>query len=106
MQSVAGICRPPGKHGSGSDVSNESCKGVLDFNKDFPCINAKAVCIKCSDGWMPRYWHWCTRMHIPGMPGYFDPLADKIMYVWHCCSKYPLSLYYFPECKLALHDRG
>ena len=55
--------RPPDKHSSGSDASNEGRKGALGFNKDFPYINAKAACIKCGDGWMPGYWHRRARVH-------------------------------------------
>jgi len=90
--------RHPDRHGSGSDASNEGRKGAIGFNKDFPYINAKAACIKCGDGWMPGYWHRRARMHIPGMPRHFDPLADKIM-CDHCRNKYPLGPYYFQEYK-------
>ena len=91
--------RPPDKHSSGSEASNEERrKGAIGFNKDFPYINAKAACIKCGDGWMPGYWHRRARRQLPGMPRHFDPLADKIM-CDHCRNKYPLGPYYFQEYK-------
>ena len=91
---------PPIRRSSGSEASNEEWRGTAGFNKDFPYINAKAACIKCGDGWMPAsgYWHWHACMHLPGMPRHFDPLGGKIM-CNHCCSKYPLGLYYFQEYK-------
>ena len=98
MVSDRHAARPPDRHGSGSDVSNKGHKGAIGFNKDFPFINTRAACVKCSDRWMPRYWHWRTCMHIPGMLRHFDPLADKIM-CNHCRNKYLLSPYYFQEYK-------
>ena len=88
--------RPPDRHSSGSDASNEGRKGALGFNKDFPYINAKAACIKCGEGWMPGYWHRRARVHVRGYPTPFDPLADKIM-CDGCRNKYPLGPYYFKE---------
>jgi len=88
--------RPPDRHGSGSDASNEGRKGAIGFNKDFPYINAKAACIKCGDGWMPGYWHRGVRVTQRGFTRKYDPLADKIM-CDHCRNKYPLGPYYFPE---------
>ena len=88
--------RPPDRHSSGSDASNEGRKGALGFNKDFPYINAKAACIKCGDRWMPGYWHRRARVHVRGYPAPFDPLADKIM-CDGCRNKYPLGPYYFKE---------
>ena len=90
--------RPPDRHSSGSEASNEERRGAVGFNKDFPYINAKAACIKCGDGWMPGYWHRRARMHVPGMLRHFDPLADKIM-CDHCRNKYPLGLHDFPDYK-------
>ena len=88
---------PPSKHSSGSEASNKEQCGTIGFNKDFSYINAKAACIKCGgDGWMPRYWHQHAHRQLPGMPRHFDPLADKTM-CGHCCNKYLLGLYYFPE---------
>ena len=88
------------RRSSGSDASNESRKGALGFNKDFPYSNAKAACIKCGDGWMPGYsgWHRRTCVHIRGFPVPFDPLADKIV-CDGCLNKYPLGPYYFQEYK-------
>ena len=90
--------KPPDRHSSGSEASNKEQHSAAGFNKDFPYINTKATCIKCSDGWMPGYWHRCVRMHVPGMLRHFDLLADKIM-CDHCHNKCPLGPYYFQEYK-------